>query len=59
MLKKSHSGLCNSPEKQHTVRDVEQPLKLVLGSGDSLDVGQMEKARRQSSELVVREVHLL
>lgn len=45
-------------EEQRTDGDVKEHLKLVLGGRDSLDAGQMEKARWQSGELVLREIYL-
>lgn len=44
--------------KQHTDGEVKKRLKLVLGSRDSLEVGQVEEARWQSGELVLRETDL-
>lgn len=46
-------------ETELTVRDVKQGCELVLGGRDFLDVGQMEKTRWQTGELVVREIYLL
>lgn len=45
-------------DKEHTDGDVKQRLKLVPGSRDPLDVFQVEKARWQSGELVLREIYL-